>query len=123
MKRIVTVFIAIALLTSCKKEAPQNYRAAVLGTYTGRCDLLNNKNGAWSHPFAAVQVLIDINTEFNIILKGDIYDLSVPGGTHLVAMNDTFAFSGGRFKGDSLIYVTPDYEGKFTGFYFLKKEY
>ena len=122
MKKLVYVFIAVTIFTSCKKEKAADYRDAVVGTYTGRCTLLNNKNGALSYPFAAVQVIIDSNTEFNIILKGDIYDLSVPGGTHLVAMNDTFAFSGGRFKGDSLIYVTPDYEAKFTGFYQLKKE-
>lgn len=122
MKKLVYVFIAITILSSCKKQVVENYRAAVVGTYTGRCDLLNNTNGALSHPFAAVQVLIDHNTETNIILKGDIYDLSVPGGTHLVEINDTFAFSGGRFKGDSLIYATPDYDGHFTGFYFLKKE-
>lgn len=122
MKKPLYVFIAIAILVSCKKEVAENYRAAVVGTYAGRCQLKNNATQTISNTTAAVQVLIDSNSDTYIILKGDIYDLSVPGGTHLVAMNDTFAFEGGRFKGDSLIYITPDYEGKFTGLYLLKKQ-
>lgn len=116
------LFLSVIALLACKKDKPDDYRSAVEGLYTGRCDLYNNNTEEWSYiNNAAVQVLVDINTDNTVILKGDIYDLSVPGGSHIVLINDTFAFSGGYFKGDSLIYATNDYDNDFTGFYFLKR--
>lgn len=123
MKILLYAAILITLFSACKDEEVTDYRSKVEGLYTGRCDLYNNNNDVWSViNNAAVQVVVDKNTTNTIILKGDIYDLSVPGGSHVVMINDTFAFSGGYFKGDSLIYATPDYEGDFTGYYFLRKE-
>ena len=121
MKKIISILFVFIVISACKKTVAENYRSAVVGTYVGNCILLNNNNGDTSFTNAAVQVLIDHHTDNTVIFKGDILDISTPGGSHIVAINDTFAFAGGRFKGDSLIYITPDYTGDFTGLYFLKK--